>query len=117
MKDGKFETQAEIFQALADGKKLTKKKWSKGVFIQLVDGMITDEGGDYCSDINFSVSEDFLIYEEPKPKKKVTLYRYTYEYSGNILESNFISKGWGDYKSRGDKLLLTESKEIEVDNV
>ena len=64
---------------------------------------------------SFLNPNDWAIYEEPKPKKKVTLYRYTYEYSGNILESNFISRGWGDYKSRGDKLLLTESKEIEVD--
>ena len=117
MKDGRFETQAEIFQALADGKKLTKKKWSKGVFIQLVDGMITDEGGDYCSDINFSVSEDFLIYEEPKPKKKVTLYRYTYTYGGSIHQTSFTSKNWSALGGEGDYLLLTESKEIEVDDV
>jgi len=79
MKDGKFETQAEIFQALLDGKKVKHVSWDKGEYVFLNTKTLKRENGDDALP-SFSMPTNWSIYEEPKPKKKVTLYRYTYKY-------------------------------------
>ena len=117
MKDGKFETQAEIFQALLDGKKVIHVVWGKGeyVFLNNSKTLKRENGDDALS--SFPMPTNWSIYEEPKPKKKVTLYRYTYKYGSVIHQTNFTSKNWSAFGENEDYLLLTESKEIEVDDV
>ena len=118
MKDGKFETQSEIFQALLNGKKIKRETWAPESYIHLVDGKLRDEFGDNMEETElYPTPHDFLIYEEPKPKKKITLYRYTYKYGSVIHQTNFISKKWSAFGGNEDYLLLTESKEVEVDDV
>lgn len=116
MKDGKFETQAEIYQALLDGKKIRMNTWADVYYLYLEKGMQKDERGAPAA-YHFDYPCNWPIYEEHKPKKKVTLYRYTYKYGSAIHQTNFTSKNWSTYGGEGDYLLLTESKEIEVDDV
>lgn len=117
MKDGKFETQAEIYQALLDAKKIKRETWSPQAYIHLVGGALRDELGIDVSETRLNPPCEFLIYEEPKPKKKVALYRHTYKYGNSIHQTNFTSKNWSALAGDEDHLLLTESKEIEVDDV
>lgn len=65
----------------------------------------------------FSTPSDWSVYEEPKPKKRVTLYRYTYKYGSAIHQTYFTSKNWSAFGGDEDYLLLTESKEVEYDDV
>lgn len=62
------------------------------------------------------IADDWECYE-PKVNKTVTLYRYTYkQYSGSIIESNYVSISWDEYHGFGVwELLKTESKEIEIE--
>lgn len=61
------------------------------------------------------------IYQEPKPKRKITLYRYIFSLcSGEIKASYETSLSFDEYYdanpcTRIIKLLATESREIEVD--
>lgn len=114
MKDGKFETQAEIYQALLDGKKITRGK--SGHYLQNINGMVKWEDGK-ANHEDFSDSTEWKIYEDPKPKKKIMLYRYTYKYGSAIHQTNFTSKNWSTFGGDEDYLLLTESKEVECDDV
>ena len=53
-----------------------------------------------------------LIEKKIKPKRKVTLYRYTYrsKYDGKVSQS-----GWLEGKIANENILKTETKEIEID--
>ena len=128
MKDGRFETQAEIYQALLDGKKIKCIEWQESYnkFVYLKDGILTNDSGfpDYWA---FNLPLMWSIYEEPKPKKKITLYRYTYilgkgceggrANKGRIFQSEFTECSFREYYDGYGKLLLTESKEVEYDDV
>ena len=112
-----FKTQAEIFKALIDGKKIVFNQWMKTSFAHLKDGFIrTDSGSLLLAD--FSLPEAWSIYEEPKPRKKVTLYNYTYVQEGVFLETGFTSKSFVKNSILSQtKLIKTESKEVEYDDV
>jgi len=69
-----FKTQAEIFQALLDGKKLMYIGVSK-YYVHFKNGTIVDATGDYMP-YNFASPKDWSIYEEPKPKKQVWQWRF-----------------------------------------
>ena len=91
MKDGRFETQAEIFQALLNGKKIKYARWVIGEYVFLNNKTLKHEN-DEDAYLSFALPTNWSIYEEPKPKKKVTLYRYTYTYGSTIHQTNFTSK-------------------------
>ena len=120
MKDGKFETQAQIWEYLLKGGKV-KIKGVSDSYLFLMDGTVTNKEG--FKDVSaFEWPENWSIYEEPKPKKKVTLYRYTYlnTKSELIHESFWFEGSFREYQDNyafvGD-LLKTESKEVEYDDV
>lgn len=123
MKNGKFETQPKF----KFGQKVVSRDSSE-VFI--VSAVIWHENKRFMylvkpETVIYGVDydggyweEDLEIYEEPKPKKKVTLYNYTYEDSDNIWESGFTTKKFESIGFLGEtKLLKTESKEVEYDDV
>ena len=127
MKDGKFETQAEIWEHLLKGGKV---KYINEEIIGLIDGKVHQffSDGSYSPrDWGFYEPWRFSIYEEPKPKKKVTLYRYTYvlgrgsgddrENTGRIFQSEFTDCSFREYDDGYGILLKTESKEVEYDDV
>ena len=62
----------------------------------------------------FDYPMKWSIYEEPKPKKKVTLYSYTYKYSAKIFQSDWSERSFDEVVLPLMTLLKTESKEIEV---
>lgn len=116
MKDGKFETQADIYQALLDGKIITD---SSGI-VRIIDGRTHKIIDGFWREwfAAFSIPTDWSIYEEPKPNKKVTLYRHWYfSPEHNQIFTCDTTVRWQDMKDNGDKLLETEilcEKEFEV---
>lgn len=70
MKDGKFETQAEIYQALLDGAKIRKDSFEKKAFIYLKDGIQFGQSGK-ATDWSFWRPQDWEFYQEPKQKIKI----------------------------------------------
>lgn len=113
----RFKTQAEIYQALLDRKKIIYKE---GEIVGLVDGVVRNFFRDGTSAIakwGFYHPEEWSIYEEPKPKKKVMLYRYTLE---NTKYGTAHQTAWESAPFDGNsfvKILKTESKEVEADDV
>ena len=99
------------------GKQVKHVSWDKGEYVFLNTKTLKRENGDDALS-SFSMPTNWSIYEEPKPKKKVTLYRYTYhcQHRGIVIQSRWSTEGWV-YRQDNDPLLLVESKEIEVDDV
>lgn len=110
-----FKTQAEIWEHLLKNGKVQVKGLNSYLFLK--NGMLTNKEG-YKDDSTFSCPEQWSIYEEPKPKKKVTLYNYLYDDGGNLWESGFTTKSFDEINYLCEvKLLKTESKEVEYDDV
>lgn len=113
-----FKTQSEIYQALLDGKKIKRNTWRIGAYIHLVEGRLTDEVGDNMEETRLFPPHEFLIYEKSKPKKKVTLYRYTVS---NRISGNIYQTTWDSVETAVDtkfiEVIKTESKEVEYDDV
>ena len=62
-----FKTQAEIWQALLDGKKVTHRLFD-AAYICLLNGFLVDNDGQKRDPSLYS-PQDWSIYNEPKPKK------------------------------------------------
>lgn len=114
-----FKTQAEIWRAILSGQKI---KYKDGEIVFLKDEIlitIDKEREESGWEWAFNCPQHWSIYEEPKPKKKVTLYRYTYrEDNGpDIEQTSWCSYGFKEGWSHHFTLLKTESKEVEYDDV
>lgn len=109
-----FKTQAEIYQALLDGKKLRHCGWVGNTFLHLVDGNPTMESGQAAT-LGFFAPLNWSIYEEPKPKRKF------YRRKWVILGGNLViggdywpSKTEADNFHRGSEA-SSEWEEIEIE--
>lgn len=63
-----FTTQAEIYQALLDGKKITCLPWmrhNKKAYVHLKNGILVN-GNDAVACADFYVVSNWRLYEEPK---------------------------------------------------
>ena len=70
MTEPKILTPKEALMALSAGRKLTKPDWPKKLYISLSDiGSIVNQDGCYAI-----FGGDYLLYTEPKPKRKVAPY-------------------------------------------
>jgi hypothetical protein len=69
-----FKTQAEIYQALLDGKKIMGK-YISFKYVWLSEGNLVTEHKQYVR-YAFENPQDWSIYEEPKPKKQVWQWRF-----------------------------------------
>lgn len=111
---GRVLTDKEALQALLDGKKLTTITYGPtGQYIYLDDlGNLKDERG-YKRNYNSLLR--YKIWEPPKQKKKVTLYRYTYKSSiGDVIyQSEWMSAEHEDHRHLG--ILKIETKEVEYE--
>lgn len=66
MKDNRFETKAEIYQALVDGKKITSKyKWDSGGYYHLVRGELKSAEGKKVA-MTFHCPGDWFLFEPSK---------------------------------------------------
>lgn len=81
MKDGKFETPEEIFQALLNGEKIRLNEWVEKRYIHLIKGFLTDENGNETTKF-FKNAPSWSIYEEPKKREVIELYE-TWDVCGN----------------------------------
>lgn len=104
-----FKTQAEIYQALLDGKTIEFK--SKDVKIRLINGMnhVSKRGGNWLlCDQEYNHQSQWSLHEEPK---KITLYRHTYEKHGEVTQTE-----WSTCHKfpESKKILKTETKEVEI---
>ena len=70
-----FKTQAEIFQALLDGKKIRQKTYRGGTYIMMGSTNLVSESLTEVSE-SFNEPRNWSIYEEPKPKKQVWQWRH-----------------------------------------
>ena len=122
MKDGKFETQAEIWQYLLDGKKI---QYDDGDIVFLENGKaMTLRCGKLDNNCSWSFlyPQEWSIYEEPKPKKKITLYTHIVKY---VLQEDVYetlrptTRNAEDIEKNmvGVKVVSTTCKEVEVDDV
>ena len=76
MKDGKFETQAEIYQALLNGSKICNIYWIQRKFCALENGNIVNDIG-ISFPTYFQVPSDWVVYQEPKQKVKIVAHLYS----------------------------------------
>lgn len=113
-----FKSQKEIWEHLIAGGKVAIKESCCAPLFLSDKGELRSEHGP-ALDHSFSDFADWQIYQEPKLKRKITLYRYTYEFGASckgVEQSSWSDSSWGDvYSGTSRKLLMTESKEIEVD--
>lgn len=77
-----FKTQAEIYQALLDGKKITGILLEEIDYLHLVDGFLKLNGNVGYTSYHFDKPEYWKIYEEPKKKKTVWQWRVRQGVSG-----------------------------------
>jgi hypothetical protein len=72
MKNGKFETQAEIYQALLDGKAVTNDY----MILNLVDGHLCYYGTTSRERYSFNTPEEWSLYKEPREQIKIVAHLY-----------------------------------------
>ncbi len=75
MKNGKFETQAEIYQALLDKKKIRQSAWPPHEFIHLKNGNIVFQNDGEFSP-SFSSINNWELYQQPKQKVKIVAHMH-----------------------------------------
>lgn len=98
-------------------KKIRRKCWHKydylefnldeeDYFVQSWDGCLFREDG------HLWTKNDWEYHTEPKPKKEITLYRFTYKESDNVYFQTY----WSTESSKpyDTELVKTETKVIEV---
>lgn len=110
-----FKSQREIFEHLLEGGKIAHKQWTDDTFFLFLDSegkVVSNRGCAYYLQLKYP--QEWQPYTEPKQKKKVTLYRYTFKsIHGNYFQSNWIQQPASEHSS--SKLVSTESKEIEIE--
>lgn len=97
-----FETQAEIYQALLGGKKITSCLFKTIKYFHLKNGSLIDNMNRISVE-SFSSPEDWYVYEEPKPKEQVWQWRYQPK-AGRLWYVN-------------NSLLSEQNAELEFQNV
>ena len=114
-----FKTQAEIFQALLDGKRLKKHSSTNLEYFQLVDGTLFNSTGNYVAAISL-IPSAWSIYEESKTKKQVWQWRY-WDKQGTIriddilqteedMKVNAYYKRWSKYEKHAGPFEVEEQK-------
>jgi hypothetical protein len=98
------------------GRKVRHKDTPQGDYVYYHGGMFVNSNQSFQCIVGF---EDWEPYTEPKKKRKVKLYRYTFEVISRhvIIQSNFSDEIWEKYLegSSNLKLLHTEEKELEIE--
>lgn len=129
MKDGKFESQKEIFEALLRGEKITHYQNNDNYYFYLgSDGYLRNHDSDIIV-VAFSYPPEWRILQEPKPKKTIEVKFYRYHYSSRDYDcgysdihymSGWVTCSWEFLESRdlGDTLFKTEERieTYEVEN-
>ena len=116
-----FPSLKEFLEYVASGNRFAYLNVGPSQYFVLNGHVIVDEAGlaDECLDLQ--IFEDFKPYTEPKKKKQIMLYRYTLE-TPIVGDVSSIHQGdWsnveGQWFAKGTKVILKETKTIEVDDV
>lgn len=109
----------EAIQAILDGKKVRRKDWSnKNYFcLLIVDGFNDSNRNNFY--INSEKNDNWELYEEPKPKKKLTFTRPKwakfYERLNTSPEWMSTKEAWLNLHSNPITSDEWETIEVEVD--
>lgn len=99
MKNGKFETQAEIYQALLNGKKIRCSSWLPKFYIHLIDGSLRDDAGIKAVG-EFYKPTEWELCQEPRETidvyesfdaKGISLYCSKYGFCIDTIKKEFIN--------------------------
>lgn len=111
-----FKSQKEIWEYLIAGGKVKISSWEDDYIVMGDQGETVNKLGK-SSLWFFHDVELWQKYHEPKPKRKVTLYRYTFRWEKDCVISQTY---WSDmsfeayFSNKLPKLLMTETKEVEI---
>lgn len=76
---------------LHNGAKITRDNWTAGAYIQInSEGWIVGEDGSICHSLSLLYEDGWKLYKEPKPMKKITLYRPKWMYAENGLYDQLV---------------------------
>jgi len=80
----------ELFQALADGKKITRRNWRNNLYVYMEKDKLCNQDGK-LSGINFHYPEQYLLYIEPQKTLKERVMKYKgkwirYKHANNNYE-------------------------------
>lgn len=113
-------TTKEAIQAMLDGKKVRNKKWSSYIYMYFDGDILLDYNGVKFNNLSVSFTDDWEIYEEPKPKQTVTIEKWLLNMKGT--KQYAIEEGskeemetWGKNKiDAWQKVKLLETYEVEL---
>lgn len=107
-------TTKEAIQAMLDGKKVRTIDWNKECYVLFNGKMFVDVEGEHFLEFT-SYSSDWEIYEEPNPKKTVTIEKWlvTNKKRFEVAETSDIDAYLGE-GCGWDKVKLLDTYEVEL---
>lgn len=107
-----FTTQAELYQALLDGKKLVYKYWQHGDFVHLVKGTTIDERGQSAA-YSFIDPSLWSTCKEPMKKVKMEFWMNVYP-SGRTANYCNASRNEADRRAGANRIACVKfEREVE----
>jgi len=116
-----FKSQAEVWQALLDGKTISRDGFKYRINDGQVDSSLIDRDNWSCCSCSFIRGDKYILHIEPKKKKIVRMapaliYRGEgYETSNILFESGEEAGAWYDNDFR-KWLIDTHGVDVEVDD-
>lgn len=116
MKDGRFSSQREIYQALLDGKKLRYEAWEGYQYICLAGPLIVDQ---YHSKASYGFEEpsQWELYTEPKKMK--TVWEWLCQLKGGVSSvcGVLYTEEQAQLAFPPERYTLTKLRSFEVEDV
>ena len=108
-------TTKEAIQAMIDGNRVRTIDWNKDCYVWFNGEMFIDEEEEYFTEFTY-YSSTWEIYEEPKPKKTVTIEKWLVKTAFNvgfkIIEASVDY--FESHFSDEDKIKLLETYKVEL---
>ena len=108
-------TTKEAMQSMLDGKKVRNKTWSSYIYMYFDGDILVNYNGIKFNNLSMSFTDDWEIYEEPKPKQIVVIEKWlvTNGKRFDVAETSDIDAYLGEGVGwRIVKLLKTYEEEI-----
>ena len=106
-------TTKEAMQSMLDGKKVRNKTWSSYIYMYFDGDTLVDSNGIKFNNLIMSFTDDWEIYEEPKPEQTVVIEKWlckSGDYSFYTLEGCQNHMDFDD----GTKVKLLDTYEVTL---